>query len=102
MARNARRTRVGGVRDHVWAPQTKVCRPDRLARYMARRSRAPYLRRWALIIALGEVDDEGGVVGGPPVPPGVACSGESRQQVRVHESLRLLMEDVAPRVAHLG
>src|SRR4030095_13851380 len=40
------------VRGHVWAPQTKVRRPDRLARYVARRSRAPYLRRWALLIAL--------------------------------------------------
>src|SRR6202795_2480939 len=53
MAGNARRTRVGGVRGHVWAPQTKVRRPDCLARYVARRSRAPYLRRWALLIALG-------------------------------------------------
>src|SRR6185369_75909 len=52
MAGNARRTRVGGVRGHVWAPQTKVRRPDRLARHVARRARAPYLRRWALIIAL--------------------------------------------------
>src|ERR1700675_3586738 len=52
MAGNARRTRVRGVRGHVWAPQTKVRRPDRLARYVARRSRAPYLRRWALLIAL--------------------------------------------------
>src|SRR6185369_3424979 len=52
MAGNARRTRVGGVRGHVWAPQTKVRRRDRLARYVARRSRAPYLRRWALLIAL--------------------------------------------------
>ena len=50
--RHARRTRVRGVRGHVWAPQTKVRRPDCLARYVARRSRAPYLRRWALIIAL--------------------------------------------------
>jgi hypothetical protein len=38
---HARRTRVRGVRGHVWAPQTKVRRPDRLARYEARRSRAP-------------------------------------------------------------
>src|SRR6185369_15478031 len=52
MAGNARRTLVRGVRGHVWAPQTKVRRPDRLARYVARRSRAPYLRRWALLIAL--------------------------------------------------
>src|ERR1700675_1011600 len=49
---HARRTRVGGVRGHVWAPQTKVRRPDCLARCVARRPRAPYLRRWALIIAL--------------------------------------------------
>src|SRR6478672_3478261 len=49
---HARPTRVGGVRGHVWAPQTKVRRPACLARYVARRSRAPYLRRWALLIAL--------------------------------------------------
>src|ERR1700675_3448746 len=55
MAGNARRTRIGGVRGHVWAPQTKVRRSDWLARYVARRSRAPYLRRWALLIALGEL-----------------------------------------------
>src|SRR5687768_5723666 len=48
-------TRAGGVRGHVWAPQTKVRRPDRLARYVARRSRAPYLRRWALIIDLASL-----------------------------------------------
>ena len=52
MAGNARRPRVGGVRGHVWAPQTKARRPACLARYVARRSRAPYLRRWALLIAL--------------------------------------------------
>ena len=45
-------TRVGGVRGHVWAPQTKVRRLDRLARDVARQPRAPYLRRWALLIAL--------------------------------------------------
>ena len=55
---HARRTRVGGVRGHVWAPQTKVRRPDCLARYVARRSRAPYLRRWALLIALARRVDE--------------------------------------------
>ena len=38
---HARRHRVGGVRGHVWAPQTKVRRADCLARYVARRSRAP-------------------------------------------------------------
>src|SRR5580765_2833308 len=38
---HARRTRVGGVRGHVWAPQTKVRRPACLARYVARQSRAP-------------------------------------------------------------
>src|SRR5258705_12891625 len=53
----ARRPRVGGVRGHVWAPQTKVRRPDCLARYVARRSRAPYLRRWALLIALDDAVD---------------------------------------------
>src|SRR5258705_8542588 len=53
MARNARRTRVGGVRGHVWAPQTKVRRPACLARYVARRSRAPVPRRWALIVTRG-------------------------------------------------
>ena len=55
MAGSARRPRVGGVRGHVWAPQTKVRRPDCLARYVARRSRAPYLRRWALLFALADV-----------------------------------------------
>src|SRR5688572_2250796 len=49
---HARRSRVGGVRGHVWAPQTDVRRPDCLARYVARWSRAPYLRRWALLISL--------------------------------------------------
>src|SRR4026207_1096816 len=38
---HARRSRVGGVRGHVWAPQTKVRQPDRLARYVARQPRAP-------------------------------------------------------------
>ena len=52
MAGNARRTRVVGVLGHVWAPQTKVRRPNCLARYVARRSRAPYLRRWSRLIAL--------------------------------------------------
>ena len=36
---HARRTRVGGVRGHVWAPQTKIRRFDNLARGVARRSR---------------------------------------------------------------
>src|SRR5882724_8439440 len=54
---HARRTRVGGVWGHVWAPQTKVRRPDCLARYVGRRSRAPYFRRWDLLIALaGQLD----------------------------------------------
>src|SRR6185369_169020 len=53
---HARRTRVGGVQGHVWAPQTKVRRFDNLARCVARRSRAPYLRRWALILALAPAD----------------------------------------------
>src|SRR5258705_5599810 len=52
MAGNARRTRIRGVRGHVWAPQTKRRRPACLARYVARRSGAPDLRRWALLIAL--------------------------------------------------
>src|SRR5882672_4040433 len=59
MAGNARRTLVGGVRGRVWASQTKVRRPDCLARYVARRSRAPYLRRWALIIALARGQEVG-------------------------------------------
>src|SRR6185503_7870514 len=49
---HARRTLVREVRGHVWAPQTKVRPSDNLARYVARRPRAPYLRRWALIVAL--------------------------------------------------
>ena len=36
---------------------------------------------------LGEVDDEGGVVGRSFAPPGMARPGESRQQVRIHEGL---------------
>src|SRR6202162_121450 len=57
---HARRTRVGGVRGHVWAPQTKIRRFDNLARGVARRSRAPYLRRWALLIALaGDAPGDG-------------------------------------------
>src|SRR5258705_8283613 len=73
MAGNARRTLVGGVRGHVWAPQTKVRRPDCLARYVARRPRAPHLRRWALLIALRAVEQlegEGAVRGGRPGPEG--------------------------------
>src|SRR6185295_5129816 len=53
---HARRTRVGGVRGHVWAPQTKIRRFDNLARCVARRSRTPYLRTWALVIALAGRD----------------------------------------------
>src|SRR4029453_7486899 len=49
---HARRSLVRGVRGHVWAPQTKVRRSDNLARYVARRPRAPYLRRWAFIGSL--------------------------------------------------
>src|SRR4029453_5204778 len=60
---HARRTRVGGVRGHVWAPQTKVRRPDYPARYVARRARGPYFRRWALIIALRGQDDLAVVTG---------------------------------------
>jgi hypothetical protein len=59
---HARPTRVGGVRGHVWAPQTNVRRPDCLARYVARRSRAPYLRRWAfpsILLGVGLLEQEG-------------------------------------------
>src|ERR1700675_2091704 len=55
---HAGRTRVGGVRGHVWAPQTKVRRPACLARYVARRSEGavppqmgPYLRSGELLRA---------------------------------------------------
>ena len=77
---HARRTRVGGVRGHVWAPQTKVRRPDRLARYVARRSRAPYLRRWALIIALALYADQRADEGRRAWarPGSRACAGPSR------------------------
>src|SRR5213594_2545368 len=49
---------LGGVRDHVWALQTKIRRFANLARCVARRSRAPYRRRWALIIALARIIHE--------------------------------------------
>src|SRR6185503_2594878 len=48
----ARRSRVRGVRGHVWAPQTKVPQSDYLTRYVARLPRAPYLRRWAFFSLL--------------------------------------------------
>src|SRR6185295_5779450 len=59
---HARRSRVRGVRGHVWAPRTKVRPSDNLARYVARRPRAPYLRRWAFFSILLDALEERAVL----------------------------------------
>ena len=68
-------------------PQTKIRRFDNLDALRGHGGRGRRTSAHGRLDSSLEVDDEGGVVGGPLAPPGVARSGESRQQVRVHEGL---------------